>query len=317
MTNYYRDEVGMNILILGGLGFLGVNITKALLEKGHLVTVVDSYFPRQIKRLDGCRYIVSDFKCLNSISTEFDNIDTVIHLISTTLPATSNDDIDKDISTNLLGTIELLRLCVERGVGRVIFSSSGGTIYGIPKTIPIPETHITDPICSYGIVKLSIEKYLQLFYRLYGLDYYILRVSNPYGPYQNYRGKQGSIGVFIWKLLHDEPIEIWGDGSVIRDYIYIEDVANAFVIAVSSEENPIKTYNIGSGKGYSINDIIKEIKSVLQKTPTIKYLPGRNIDVPVNILDVSLANTHLGWSAETSISEGIKKTAEFIKALKG
>lgn len=302
----------MNILILGGLGFLGINITKVLLKKGHSVTVADMTTPIPDRKLDGCRYVVCNFNNIAAISSEFDDIDVVIHLISTTLPAKSNIDISDDINTNLIGTVELLKICVERHVGRVIFSSSGGTVYGIPENIPISERHPTNPICSYGIVKLAIEKYLQLFNRLYGLDYCILRISNPYGPYQNYRGSQGSVGIFIWKLLHGETIEIWGDGSVIRDYIYVEDVANAFITAACSEESPIKTFNIGCGQGFSINEILGKLESVLHIKPTIKYTIGRNIDVPINVLDVSLARKHMGWSAKTLLSDGIIKTAEFI-----
>jgi UDP-glucose 4-epimerase len=172
----------MNVLILGGLGFLGINVTKGMLEASHSVTVVDMNMPAKGRKIDGCKYVVCSFDKLSSISSEFDDIDVVIHLISTTLPSTSNENIEHDISSNLLNTIELLHLCVEHNVKRVVFSSSGGTVYGIPDTIPISEDHPTNPICSYGIVKLPIEKYLQLFNRLYGLDYRILRISNPYGP---------------------------------------------------------------------------------------------------------------------------------------
>lgn len=305
----------MKILILGGLGFLGVNVSRGFLLEGHSVTVIDRVVPSDDKKLPGCQYIACDFSNLATISSEFQNVDVVIHLISTTLPATSNLNIKNDISANLIGTVQFLQLCVEQNVKRIIFPSSGGTVYGIPESIPIAETHSTNPICSYGIVKLAIEKYLQLFYRLYGLDYRVLRVSNPYGPHQNYRGSQGSVGIFIWKALKGETIEIWGDGSVIRDYLYVGDMVSAFIAAAYSNQDSPKIFNIGSGQGSSLNDVLYEIEHVLQVKPLVKYTSGRGVDVPINILDVSLAETHLGWKVKSPLSDGIIKTIEFIKLI--
>lgn len=151
------------------------------------------------------------------IREALEGIDVVFHLASTTLPKTSNDDPGYDVRSNVVDTIQLLEACVDAGVRKVIFASSGGTVYGVPERLPIKEDHPTNPISSYGIVKLTIEKYLGLFHYLYGLDYAALRISNPYGPYQDPAGQQGAISVFLHRILSGQPIAIWGDGEIVRE----------------------------------------------------------------------------------------------------
>jgi UDP-glucose 4-epimerase len=302
----------MKAIVLGGLGFIGVNLTKGLLERGYDVTVMDLFLPPDGCRLDGCRYVQVDFNDLSRAADEFRNAETVFHLISTTIPATSNLDPGKDVRENLVSTLRLLDLCVEYHVRRVIFPSSGGTVYGIPERLPIPETHPTNPICSYGIVKLSVEKYLHMYRCLYGLEYRVLRISNPYGPYQNFRGKQGALGIFIYKTMMGENIDIWGDGTVVRDYIYIADVVDAFLAASTTEKADERLFNIGSGHGYSLNEILKSIGEALGKKPVVSYTPGRTVDVPVSTLDISRAEQLLGWKPATSMKDGILKTAAFL-----
>src|SRR5262249_42060795 len=137
---------------------------------------------------------------------------TCFHLVSTTLPKSSNADPVFDVESNVLATIRLLTQAIQTGLKKVVFVSSGGTVYGVPKQIPILETHATDPMCSYGITKLSIEKYLHLFHVLHGLDYTVLRLSNPFGEGQRVHASQGAVAVFLGKVLRGETVEIWGDG---------------------------------------------------------------------------------------------------------
>jgi UDP-glucose 4-epimerase len=180
--------------------------------------------------------------------------------------------------------------------------------------VPIGEDHPTDPISSYGIVKLAIEKYLRLFYHLHGLDYTVLRISNPYGPYQNPVSQQGVISVFLHRIYTGRPITIWGDGSVVRDYLYVSDLIDALE-AVSRTETEGKVFNIGSGHGVSLQELIGLMTSVLGERPAVEYLPSRALDVPASVLDVSRARRELGWEPKTDLQEGIARTWDWIRAL--
>ena len=241
-------------------------------------------------------------------------VEVVYHFVSTTLPKTSNDDPIYDVRSNLVDTIQLLESCVEAGVRKVIFASSGGTVYGPPETLPITEDHPTAPISSYGIVKLAIEKYLSLFHHLYGLDYAVLRISNPYGPYQDPGGQQGAVGVFLNRLYTGRPITIWGDGEVVRDYLYVSDLVDALELAALIESRE-KVLNIGSGEGLSLNALIRCISEVVGEHPAVEYLPARPLDVPASVLNVGRAKSALGWEPETGLAEGIERTWAWIQTL--
>ena len=224
---------------------------------------------------------------------------------------TSNEDPRHDVETNVLGTLQLLDKARKAGVKKIIFSSSGGTVYGIPKEIPIKEDHSTEPTSSYGICKLTIEKYLYLYWKLYGLDYCVLRVANAYGERQPITETQGVISTFLDKALRKNEITIWGDGSVIRDFIYAGDIANAFVKASNYEGEP-RIFNIGGEQGLSINEIISIISKITGEQLQLKYMPSRIFDVPVNILDISRAKKYLNWQPEVGLFEGISRMHEWI-----
>jgi UDP-glucose 4-epimerase len=205
----------------------------------------------------------------------------------------------------------MLEVAASEGIRKVIFASSGGTIYGIPLETPIRETHPTDPICSYGIGKLAIEKYLHLYHVQHGLDYCILRMANPYGEGQRPMSSQGAVAVFLDRALHNKALEIWGDGSVIRDYIYIGDVAEAFMKAMMySGEHRI--FNIGCGQGWSLLDLISNIETVIRRPIARIHVSGRTCDVPANVLDISRANKSLNWQPRTSLQDGVAQTWRWV-----
>jgi len=294
-------------VVLGGGGFIGSHVADALLAHGYSVSVFgrrNSKKTNLLHLLDRVRLFEGDFNNEADLEHVIRGADYVFHLISSTLPATSNDNPIYDVEVNLIGTIRLLKLCVTHRVKKIVFVSSGGTVYGVPQYTPIDEQHPAHPICSYGIIKHTIENYLFMYHKLYGLDYTVLRLSNPYGERQNPYQLQGAIAVFLRKALNDEPIEIWGDGTVVRDYVYIGDVAEAFVRALELSTTP-KIFNIGSGKGHSLNEIIEIISNIHGRPLTVNYLPPRNIDVPINVLDISLARAHLGWQPKTPLHVGI------------
>ena len=305
----------MNCLVLGGAGFIGSNIVDALVSKGHRVRVFDlpNVSIQNLEHIaDGIEVMYGDFKNGNDICQALEDMDVIVHLVYTTLPSPSNDNPVYDVDTNVVASINLLEQAVRKGIKKVIFASSGGTVYGIPQSLPIPETHQTNPICSYGISKLAIEKYLALFNHLHGLKYTILRIANPYGERQRTDNVQGSIAVFLGKALSDQVITIWGDGSVARDFVYIGDVVSSFVRVIETEvDSPV--YNIAFGQAFTLKDILSVTGQVTGRTLKVKFTASRKLDVPINCLDVRLAQKELDWKPQVSLEEGISRFCNWLR----
>lgn len=303
-----------NCIIYGGAGFIGSHIADDLIKNNIKVTVFDKQnaTTKNVDHiLNKINFIEGDFVNKVDIKKSLKNMDYVVHLVSSTLPANSNLNPNYDVESNLLSTLNLLEESSRQNVKKIIFVSSGGTVYGIPKSIPIKENHPTDPNCSYGIVKLTIEKYLELYKSLKGLDFKILRFANPFGERQNPLLPQGLIIHLLYNIKLGKPIEIWGNGDIVRDYFYIKDGAKAIFKSIKdNSENNI--YNISSGKGYSINQILNKFKKVLKLDFRVKYLESRKFDVPVNILDNSLAKKYLYWKPEYSFDEALTNSWRYI-----
>jgi UDP-glucose 4-epimerase len=302
------------IAIFGGGGFLGSAICDRLLEDGHHLKIferprIEPY--RVFSKNESVEWVTGDFSSKHDIEAFIEGADIVMHLISSTLPRGSNEDVVFDVQSNVISTLHLLNSMASSGIKRIIFISSGGTVYGNPIYTPVNEDHPTNPTVSYGITKLTIEKYLLLFQSLHGIKPTILRVANPYGERQRIETAQGAVGVFLSKALRQEPIEIWGDGSVIRDYVYVKDVADAFARAIDYDGSET-IFNIGSGSGKSLNELIQAIKEILELDFEVRYLPSRSFDVPVSVLSNSLALKELGWAPKIGFEEGIQKTAAWM-----
>jgi UDP-glucose 4-epimerase len=304
----------MKVVILGGGGFLGSHLAETLLANGQEVCIFDQPGARYLdySRQRGANIVIGNFFDPDALRAVISDCEVVYHLVSTTVPQTSNENPRLDVEGNLIGTLQLLEQMRSAGVKKIIFSSSGGTVYGIPQEIPIKESHPTDPTSSYGIVKLAIEKYLHLYWILHGLDYCILRISNAYGARQPITPTQGVIAAFLGKATAGEEIVIWGDGTVLRDYIYASDIANAFLQA-SLYQGEWKIFNIGSGHGHSLNELIGVIENITQIPIQVKYLPKRQFDVPVNVLDVTRAKSHLGWEPKVRLEEGVLAAYEWMQ----
>lgn len=304
----------MNCLILGGAGFIGSHLVDALVTRGHGVRVFD--LPNiSMENLERSREAIEvmggNFENREDLKKALQGMDLVVHLVSTTLPGPSNENPGYDVKTNIIGSINLLEEAVREGVKKIIFASSGGTVYGVPKTLPIPEFHETDPRCSYGITKLTIEKYLILFHHLHGLGYTILRLGNPYGERQRSNNVQGAIAVFLGRTHTGKTIEIWGDGLVARDYFHVSDLTRAFLLAIESDGSS-GIYNVGSGTAVSLLDILDAVRKVTGINPDVRFTPGRKLDVPVNCLDVRKIRTELNWAPAVSLEEGIRRTWEWV-----
>jgi len=311
-------------LVLGGHGFIGSHLVSLLLESGQNVRCFDlpSTTPLGVFRLDhpNLELSMGDFTNECDLDEALRDCDVCYHLVSTTLPKSSNLNPLFDIRTNLIGTVQMLQLCVKHGVRKVVFVSSGGTVYGAPEFSPITENHPANPICSYGITKLAIEKYLEMFRLLHGLDYTVLRLANPYGEFQRTHASQGAVAVFLGRALRGETIEIWGDGSVVRDYVHISDVTKALFSASQVSDSAHRVFNIGSGVGRDLNKLVDVIGRVMGHPLSIKYEAGRGFDVPVSTLDIGLANKALGWRPEIEFSQGVAQfygwLAEDVKRLR-
>ncbi|MBM4362411.1 MAG: NAD-dependent epimerase/dehydratase family protein [Deltaproteobacteria bacterium] len=305
----------MKCVVLGGGGFIGSHVCDAMLAAGHAVRVFErpGGSLRNIDHLGGrIECVEGDFLDPDDIGRAVAGQDVVVHGICTTLPKASNDDPAFDVRSNVIPTLQLLDAARSRGVRRVLFLSSGGTVYGPPRTTPIPEDHPNDPTCSYGIQKLAIEKYCALYHHLHGLDYRVLRVSNPYGERQLPHASQGAVAVFMNRGLSGDPIEIWGDGSVTRDYLHVSDVASA-VVRAATHEGPSRIFNVGTGKGLSLLQLIAAIETAIGRPMTVRFSAARSFDVPVNVLDVTRARTELGWEPAVGLAEGLARTAASLR----
>ena len=299
-----------SIAIIGAGGFLGKHLTKSLSSQIYDLRCFDHNLIG-IDKTEGIQWIEGDISS-SSLIEAINGCSTVIHLASTSTPSTADKNISEDAKKNIQSSLHLFDQCAASGVKRIIFISSGGTVYGSPDIIPTPESAPTYPITAYGVTKLTIEKYLDIYLRQKDIDYRVLRVSNIYGPLQTAQNGQGVIASFLSKIINNQPIEIWGDGSITRDYIFVDDVIDA-IISCIEDDGAHKIFNIGRGKGTSLNKIIQLIETTIGVKVQKKLKPGRKVDVKTNILDCSLANEQLKWHPQTSLADGLKETYTWIK----
>lgn len=293
----------MNVLVLGGNGFIGSHLVDVLLRKGSRVRVFDRSSGCHKRTHPNIEYHIGSFDDSAQVAEALQDVDLVYHLISTSVPSTSNLDPVADINGNLIGTVQLLQQMVKLNVKRIVYLSSGGTVYGNPSVEDVSEKHPLRPICSYGVIKVAIENYIHMFKQLYSIEPIVLRPSNPYGPRQGHVGVQGVIPTFLKRLINHEPIQIWGDGSVVRDYLYIDDLISLCIKAGFSEY--IGTFNAGSGVGYSLNELLAVIQKISGEKLDVKYLPGRSFDVKKITLDIEKARNEFAWKPEIGIETGI------------
>lgn len=303
-----------NCVVLGAGGFIGTNLCKKLVLEARSVRA----FGRGAgfsQRIDGVEWINGDFQDSQSVTNAIKGADVVFHLINSKTPQSANADIVGDVSSNVVPTLRLLDGCCASGVSKVVYVSSGGTVYGVPGRLPTPETETCWPKTAYGISKLSIERYLHLYNSLYALDYQILRVSNPYGPHQVSTRQQGVIAAFLAKIFSHEPVEIWGDGEIRRDYIFVSDVVDALTLAAKSQNKLHRLFNVGSGKSLSLNELVAKLEIHLNQKIVINFRPGRPVDIPTSFLDISLAKRELDWSPKIGLDEGIRQTIAWFRSV--
>lgn len=291
----------MKIVLIGGNGFLGKNIYLKLKYLKKEVIVVDRMLQKETEN-----FICSSLDDIDKLSNIIEKGDCVIHLASSIVPITSGKNLAKELEENVMATIRLFEICIQKQVKKIIFSSSGGGIYGMPEYLPIDEKHRTDPISTYGIHKLVIEKYLCYISRTYNIQTIILRIANPYGYGQVPFTGQGVIATYIASAMLNREIEIWGKGENRRDYIFIDDVSHAFLKAIEYSSTS-EIFNIGTGRASSLNDIIQIISHTIRRELKLVYKDEMKAEVHDNFLDCQKAKKILGWNFEISLEEGIKK----------
>lgn len=301
------------VLVIGGNGFIGSHLVDALAATGHEIAVFD-LFPNGAPRwrAEGVEMIDGNFLNEGDLRNAVARRDVVVHLLSTTDPASAELDPTLDIRTNILGSVSMFEMCVDAGVQHVYFASSGGAIYGDQNATFFNESSPTFPVSPYAIGKLAIENYLRFFSKKFGLRSTTFRISNPFGTRQNPHKRQGIIPIFLNQIFRQEPITVMGDGSMIRDYIYVKDLAKILstVITTGASES---VYNVGSGIGTSVMDIVEAIASATGARPEIRWAPVPATYVDHVSLDTSRLTEEFGRFELTPLREGIARTWEEIR----
>ncbi|MHA1207508.1 MAG: NAD-dependent epimerase/dehydratase family protein [Candidatus Hodarchaeales archaeon] len=306
----------MKVLVTGGAGFVGSHLIEELLSIGVSVVCFDDFSTGKRENLEHIKnkitIIEGDIRNPDIVRTALDNVEQVYHLAAQISVTNSVRNPLLDATININGFITLLNAIQKSSVKRIVYVSTGGAIYGEPENIPAPETTSEEPISPYGLSKLVGEKYLRWFNRTYGLSYAIIRPSNIYGPRQDPLGEAGVISIFLGKINENQPVEVFGDGSDTRDYIFVKDIAKICTIVMNSEKNDI--FNAGTEIRTSLLELISIIEEETNRTTLKKFSPPRPGDVKHISLDIEKAKNALNWIPETHLKEGIKKTWEWYQS---
>ena len=295
------------VSVVGAGGFIGLNLCRRLLRYGVEVMAIDPHAPLA-EALDGNRI---EYASVFSPDA-FAGSSIVFHVAGSTEPASSNIHLREDMTGTVGLTIDIVESARLAGVKQIVHISSGGTVYGPDASVPTVETAPTNPGCAYGISKLAAENHLKLTERLHGIRAFNLRVANPYGPWQHPSRGQGVVNAFLYRALMDVPIELWGDGTVVRDFLHVDDVISAMCRVVCYEGDE-RIFNIGSGKGISIANVIADIEKLVDHPISINRNPERPVDIPHSQLDISRARRELGWQPEIEWSDGLRSAMDWIE----
>jgi UDP-glucose 4-epimerase len=300
--------------VIGGAGFMGTHVTRLLAESGRDVVVLDTREPAT-SLPPRAMFVSGDYGDRAFIERVLVGVGEVIHLAYATVPQTSFEDPIHDLQANLPETVQLLQLAALLGVGKFLFVSSGGTVYGVASSLPIAEDHPTNPISPYGITKLTLEKYAQMFCATSGLPVVVVRPANAYGEEQRAAGGQGFIAAAMHAIVRGEEFGVFGPEGTVRDYIHVSDIASGILAALDHGEIG-GTYNIGSGTGRNNLEVLGEIERFVSRDGLrmlVKTLPPRRFDVPANVLDSRKLNAVSGWQPRVDFSSGIERVWNAVR----
>ena len=300
-----------NCLVLGADGFLGSHLCTQLL-KDHSVAGLDKFRHGRLSKHLPIEKFEGDFSNQTFLKKALEGKDYVFNFVSSSSPAESLKNPIGDI-LKLQSSVAFLKLCVDAGVKKVIYPSTGGAIYGRTSNKPFKETDSVIPISPYAINKLAFEGYLRYFKNTHDLDFVIYRISNPYGPLQNIKGSQGIIPIYLNNLKNNLPLTVFGDGSMTRDYIYVTDTVKMIADTFLNTKHDV--YNLGSGVSYTVNDIIFEISRVVKLPIQLEYKPDRPTDIKKVMLDMSRFKEEFGTEATTTLHQGIFHTWDYVSGL--
>lgn len=307
----------MRVLVTGGAGFIGSHIVDRLILEGHEVVVVDNLSTGKRKNLNrNARFYKTDiqsWRLERIFRNERPNI--VMHLAAQMDVRRSVEDPMFDAQVNILGMLNVLQQAVKHGVRKVVFSSSGGAIYGEQEVYPAPESHVTQPLSPYGLSKLCGEQYLSYFQRVSGLQMVNLRYANVYGPRQDPHGEAGVVAIFIQKLLNNEQAVINGNGRQTRDFVFVEDVVEANLSVMGQETQG--TYNVGTGQETSVNDLFRILQEHTGSTLKEVHGPAKKGEQARSVIDASKLRRELSWDPKTDLRDGLKKTVEYFRERMG
>jgi UDP-glucose 4-epimerase len=305
-------------LVVGG-GFLGSHVAQRLAEQGHDVVVYSRSFNEWLTHTDrsgGGRIELAEGELPtgNGLAELIDAADIVFYMAGSSTPAAAHTDPGGSIASSVIPAAAVLDLMRPTSTRRIVLASSGGTVYGAAHSFPTGEEHPTEPVSLHGHNSLTVERYAMFFAEQYGFEPVILRYSNPYGPGQLARRGQGVVAAWCEALAHDETIELFGDGEVSRDFVFIEDAATATVLAGLAAPRPT-IYNIGSGESCSLRRLLEILQRIANRTAAIRWAPARPVDIPVTQLDCSRVRTELGWESSTSLKDGLRASWEWALQL--
>lgn len=295
-------------MVVGGNGFLGSSVVDELVRAGHEVTAFDRFSSGEPAFTSpGVRRIAGDFLSRSALRSALEGQEYLFHFLSTSTPALAEDDPSLDVRTNVSQTVTMFELAVAAGVSCVYFASTGGAMYGSVGDENASEETVPAPVSPYAIGKLAIEGYLRYFRRKHGLASVSFRISNPYGPRQHRGRTQGVIPIFLQRLADGLPLRVYGDGTMVRDYIYADDAARMIVATVGLETRH-DVYNVGSGTGASINDLVALTTSVAGATAAVETIPQPSTFVDRVVLDVGRYSAEFGAPELVSLEDGVAAT---------
>lgn len=295
------------VLVIGANGFIGSHLVEALAQAGHIVTAFDRYRVDNIPSIANVKAIAGDFLSNSDLEKAVAGQKYVFHFLSTTTPATAENDPTFDLRTNVAQTIELLQLCVDASVEHFYYASTGGAIYGSQGKTHYYESDPARPVSPYGIGKLTIENYLGYFQAKHGLRSTAFRISNPYGGRQKVNRRQGLIPIALRQIAVGEPVLRFGDGEMVRDYIYIDDLVQ-MIAQVAGNDARHSVYNLGSSHGYSVNEVFAALRDVTGKDFEIVPMPKPPTFVDHVVLDTKRFSSEFGGVMLTNLNDGIRKT---------
>ncbi len=302
----------MRVLVTGGAGFIGSHVTDYLLGRGHQVAVVDNLSTGRRENVpEGARFYEADIRTGCSEVFEEFKPQALCHQAAQMDVRRSVREPDYDAEVNILGVVRLLENCVRHDVGKVVFASTGGAIYGEQQKFPAQEDHPQYPASPYGVSKLAAERYLHFYSLQYGMSYVALRYSNVYGPRQDPHGEAGVVAIFCGNLATGRVSTINGTGEQTRDYVYVEDVARANTLALEGEARS-GTYNIGTGIETSVGELYETLRKVSGKDIASEHGPAKPGEQLRSSIDPSKAGNHLAWSPEVDLASGLANTLRFF-----